>query len=299
MVPYIIKYVNICRNTIFNIRGLKYMIEIIDFISNILLNSILEESYVVIATLILLRMSNMIVFNKKIVISVLTPAVISNVLRYFFSIDMTIVFIVFVFIMVLMICLLYNQRTLKRIFAVFTCVSVACMSNAMLEIVNYKIIMLCTNINEVNFKDNIINAFVSSLPIRVVELGIIVIYLRKKKYFDEKISTNIWKTLIKDEEIGLFSLIASVFNIIWIVASVKIFILDKFLINSSLETQTSLLILMGVIVVPIIIYICLFFSVYNIHAREAYIEKLNGDLIKARENLAKNEIHRDNFNGNY
>lgn len=274
------------------------MIEIIDFFYNILLNSIMEESYVVIATLILLRMSDMIVFNKKIVISVLAPAVISNMLRYFFSVDMTIVFIVFVFIMVLTICLLYNQKTLKRIFAVFTCVSVACMSNAMLEIVNYKVIMLCTNINEVNLKDNIINAFVSSLPIRVVELGIIILYLRKKKYFDEKINTNMWKIVLKDEELGLFSLIASVFNIIWIVASVKIFVLDKFLINSSLDTQTSLLILMGVIVVPIIIYICLFFSVYNIQAREAYIERLNRDLIKARENLAKNETHRDNFNGN-
>lgn len=172
------------------------------------------------------------------------------------------------------------------------------MSNAMLEIVNYKVIMLCTNINEVNLKDNIINAFVSSLPIRVVELGIIILYLRKKKYFDEKINTNMWKIVLKDEELGLFSLIASVFNIIWIVASVKIFVLDKFLINSSLDTQTSLLILMGVIVVPIIIYICLFFSVYNIQAREAYIERLNRDLIKARENLAKNETHRDNFNGN-
>ncbi len=275
------------------------MIEIIDFISNILLNSILEESYVVIATLILLRMSNMIVFNKKIVISVLTPAVVSNMLRYFFSVDMTIIFISFVFVMVLIICLLYNQKTLKRIFAVFTFVSVACISNAMLEIVNYKVIMLCTNLNEFNLKDNIINAFVGSLPIRVVELGIIILYLRKQKYFDEKINTNIWKTLIKDEELGLFSLIASVFNIIWIVAAVKIFVLDKFLINSSLETQTTLLILMGVIVVPIIIYICLFFSVYNIQAREAYIERLNTDLIKARENLAKNEIHRDNFNGNY
>lgn len=274
------------------------MIEIIDFFYNILLNSIMEESYVVIATLILLRMSDMIVFNKKIVISVLAPAVISNMLRYFFSVDMTIVFIVFVFIMVLTICLLYSQKTLKRIFAVFTCVSVACMSNAMLEIVNYKVIMLCTNINEVNLKDNIINAFVSSLPIRVVELGIIILYLRKKKYFDEKINTNMWKIVLKDEELGLFSLIASVFNIIWIVASVKIFVLDKFLINSSLDTQTSLLILMGVIVVPIIIYICLFFSVYNIQAREAYIERLNRDLIKARENLAKNETHRDNFNGN-
>ncbi len=275
------------------------MIEIIDFFFNILLNSIMEESYVVIATLILLRMSKMIVFNKKIVISVLAPAVISNILRYFFNVDMTIVFIVFVFIMVLIICFLYNQKTLKRIFAVFTCVSVACMSNAMLEIVNYKVIMLCTNINEVNLKENVINAFVSSLPIRVVELGIIIIYLRKQKYFDEKINTNIWKIVLKDEELGLFSLIASVFNIIWIVASVKIFILDKFLINSSLDTQTSLLILMGVIVVPIIIYICLFFSVYNIQAREAYIERLNRDLIKARENLAKNETHRDNFNGNY
>ena len=275
------------------------MIEIIDFISNILLNSILEESYVVIATLILLRMSNMIVFSKKIVISVLTPAVVSNMLRYFFSVDMTIIFISFVFVMVLIICLLYNQKTLKRIFAVFTFVSVACISNAMLEIVNYKVIMLCTNLNEFNLKDNIINAFVGSLPIRVVELGIIILYLRKQKYFDEKINTNIWKTLIKDEELGLFSLIASVFNIIWIVAAVKIFVLDKFLINSSLETQTTLLILMGVIVVPIIIYICLFFSVYNIQAREAYIERLNTDLIKARENLAKNEIHRDNFNGNY
>jgi hypothetical protein len=200
--------------------------------------------------------------------------------------------------MVLVICLLYNQKTLKRIFAVFSCVSLACMSNAMLEIVNYKIIMLCTNINEVNLKENIINAFVSSLPIRVVELGIIILYLRKKKYFDEKINTNIWKIVLKDEELGLFSLIASVFNIVWIVASVKIFILDKFLINSSLDTQTSLLILMGDIVVPIIIYICLFFSVYNIQAKEAYIESLNRDLVKARENLAKNETHRDNYNGN-
>jgi hypothetical protein len=275
------------------------MNEFIDFLSNILLNSILEESYVVIATLILLRMPNMIAFNKKIVISILVPAVISNVLRYFFSIDMTIVFIVFVFIMVLIVCLLYSQKTLKRIFAVFSFVSVACMSNAMLEIINYKVIMLCTNMNEFNLKDNIVNAFVSSLPIRVVELGIIVIYLRKRKYFDEKINTNIWRTLIKDEELGLFSLIASIFNIIWIVAAVKIFVLDKFLINSSLETQTTLLILMGVIVVPIIIYICLFFSVYNIQAREAYIERLNTDLIKARENLAKNEIHRDNYKGNY
>jgi hypothetical protein len=274
------------------------MIEIIDFLLNILLNSVMEESYVIIATLILLRMSDMIVFNKKMVISVLVPAVISNMLRYFFSVDMTIVFIVFIFIMILIICLLYNQKTLKRIFAVFTCVSVACMSNAMLEIVNYKVIMLCTNINEVNLKENIINAFVSSLPIRVVELGIIILYLRKKKYFEEKINTSIWKMVLKDEELGLFSLIASVFNIIWIVASVKIFILDKFLINSSLDTQTSLLILMGVIVVPIIIYICLFFSVYNIQAREAYIESLNRDLIKARENLAKNETHRDNYNGN-
>lgn len=274
------------------------MIEIIDFFSNILLNSIMEESYVVIATLILLRMSNMIVFNKKMMISVLAPAVISNILRYFFNVDMTIVFIVFIFIMVLIICLLYNKKTLKRIFAVFTCVSVACMSNAMLEIVNYKVIMLCTNINEVNLKENVINAFVSSLPIRAVELGIIIIYLRKQKYFDEKINTSMWRIVLKDEELGLFSLIASVFNMIWIVASVKIFILDKFLINSSLKTQTSLLILMGVIVVPIMIYICFFFAVYNIQAREVYIERLNTDLIKARENLAKNETHRDNYNSN-
>lgn len=276
-----------------------YMTNIIDFLLNILLISILEESYVVVATLILLRMTNMIVFNKKLVTSILVPAVISNILRYFFNIDMTIIFIVFILTMVVIICLLYKQKTLKRIFAVFSFVSVACMINAMLEIVNFKVIMLCTSINEFNLKDNIINAFVSSLPIRVVELGIIVLYLRKRKYFDEKINTNIWKTLIKDEELALFSLIASVFNIIWIVAAVKIFVLDKFLINSSLETQTTLLILMGVIVVPIIIYICLFFSVYNIQAREAYIERLNTDLIKARENLAKNEIHRDNYKGNY
>ncbi|QNU65628.1 hypothetical protein EHE19_011920 [Ruminiclostridium herbifermentans] len=275
------------------------MTNIIDFLLNILLISILEESYVVVATLILLRMTNMIVFNKKLVTSILVPAVISNILRYFFNIDMTIIFIVFILTMVVIICLLYKQKTLKRIFAVFSFVSVACMINAMLEIVNFKVIMLCTSINEFNLKDNIINAFVSSLPIRVVELGIIVLYLRKRKYFDEKINTNIWKTLIKDEELALFSLIASVFNIIWIVAAVKIFVLDKFLINSSLETQTTLLILMGVIVVPIIIYICLFFSVYNIQAREAYIERLNTDLIKARENLAKNEIHRDNYKGNY
>ncbi len=271
-------------------------IKIVNFLLNILLNSIGEESYVVIATLILLRMSNMIAFNKKIMFSILGPAVISNILRYFFNVDIAIAFMVFLFSMVIIMCLLYHQKTLKKIFAVFTCVSAACMSNAMLEFINFRIIMLYTNVTEVSLKNNIINAFVSSLPIRVVELGLIFLYLRKKKFFDEKIDTNVWKTVSKDPELSLFALVASVFNVLWIVAAIKIFIFNKFLVNSSLNTQTVLLILMGVIVVPIIIYICLFFSVYHIQAREARIASLNRDLIKARENLAKNETQRDNYN---
>lgn len=270
------------------------MTQIVDFLLNIFLNSILEEAYVVFATLLLLRMSNMIVFNKKIVMSILVPAIISNTLRYFFSADVIVVFIIFIFTMVLTICLLYNQRTVKKVLMTFTCVSVACVSNAMLEIVNYKIIMLCTNINEIILKENIINAFVSSLPIRVVELGIIILYFKKQKDIDERIDINIWKLVLKDEGLSLFSIVASIFNILWIVASVKIFILEKLLINSKLSTHTSLLVLMGAIIVPIMIYICLFFSVYNIQSREAYIDNLNKDLIAARKNLIKNESHQLN-----
>ncbi|PYG88591.1 hypothetical protein LY28_01442 [Ruminiclostridium sufflavum DSM 19573] len=275
------------------------MYMITNYFTNLLLNSILEESYVVIATLILLGMAMHISFNIKMLASILIPAVISNFLRYFLSLDMTLIFIIFVLVMVLTICIIYNQKSLKKVFIVFTCVSAACMTNAMLEIANYKIIMLCTNITEETLKENIVNAFFSSLPIRLIEISIIIIYIKKHKYIDKKLSTSIWHSILKDKEQSMFAVIASFFNILWIVASVKVFVLDKFLINGSFNIKTSLLILMGDIIVPIMIYICFFFSVYNIMAKEAYIERLNRDLDIARKNMSKNDSHRHNKKGSY
>jgi hypothetical protein len=144
-------------------------------------------------------------------------------------------------------------------------------------------------------KEDIIYAFISILPIRVIELAIIILYVRKKKHIDKKSSTNIWQFILKNKELSLFATIASLFNILWIIASVKIFVFDKFLINSSLKIQTSMLILIGDIIVPIIIYICLFLAVYSIQTKEAYIDSLNKDLILARDNLAKNEAQRNNL----
>lgn len=267
----------------------------IDFFTNLILISILEEIFVVIATLILLRMTEKIKFDKKMVISVLVPATISNFLRYFSSLDLGFIFLIFILVMVTMICLNYNQRSLIKVFIAFSCVSVACVSNSILEIANYKIIMLCTNTTEVILKEDIIYAFMSSLPIRAIESAIIILYVRKKKHTDNKSRTNMWQFILKNKELSLFATIASLFNILWIIASVKIFVFDKFLINSSLKIQTSMLILIGDIIVPIIIYICLFLSVYNIQAKEAYIDSLNKDLILARENLSKNEVQRNNL----
>lgn len=268
---------------------------IIDSFKNLFLVSILEESFVVIATLILLRLPGKIKFDKKMVVSVLVPATISNFLRYFSSFDMTIIFLIFILVMVIVICLNYNQRSLIKVFVTFSCVSVVCVSNAILEIADYKILMLCTNTTEVILKEDIINAFMCSLPIRVIEFSIIIIYLRKKKHTDKNSSTNIWQFILNNKELSIFATIASMFNILWIIASVKIFIFDKFLINSSIKIQTSMIILIGDIIVPIIIYICLFLAVYNIQAKEAYIDSLNKDLILARKNLAKNEAQRNNL----
>lgn len=268
---------------------------IIEFFSNLILISILEESFVVILTLLLLRNPEKIRFDKKMVTSVLVPALISNFLRYFSNFDVIIIFMIFILVMVAMICLNYNQKSLLKIIITFSCVSVACVTNSILEIAEYKIIMLCTNTTEIALKEDIINAFMCSLPIRVIELAVVILCMRKQKQTDKKIRTSLWQFILKDKELSLFAIIVSVFNILWIVASVKVFVFDKFLINGSFKMQASLLILIGDIIVPAIIYICLFLSVHNIQSKEAYIDRLNEDLILARENLAKNEVHRNNL----
>ncbi len=256
-------------------------------LSNLLLNSIPEECYVVLATLVLLRMGKQIKFDFRLIVSVIFPALVSNIYRYVFNLNMSIGFIVFIFVMSSTIWFAYNQKTFKKFVMVFVCVSIACVSNALLELFEYVIIMNCSTITEITLKEHVFYAFISTIPYRILEFSIIVLYIKKQKDIDQKIRVHLYQSILNNGDQRYIAVLTTIFNLIWIAGSVKVFVIDKILINDNMKITTSLIILIGDIIVPIVTYISLFFSIYNARARELYIKSLNRDLLISRVNIAR------------
>ena len=144
------------------------MHSVINFILNTLLNSIPEEIFTICVCLVLLGLAREIKFDYKIIVSILSPAIISNALRYFFNVNSPINFILFIFSMTITLIIMYKQFTLKRVFLVFVCAVTACLSNMILEILNYSILILGVPITDLILKENVIYAFVFSLPFRFI-----------------------------------------------------------------------------------------------------------------------------------
>lgn len=272
-----------------------HMFPLSQFICNIILCSIPEESYAICLCLVLLGMANEIRLNKKLVLSIFLPAIISNALRYFINTSVLVTFTLFVFVMSITILSIYRQYTLKRMFLVFVCTVTACVSNMILEILNYGILMMCTPLTEIILKDNIYYAFISSLPFRVVELLFVVLYIKHKKFFEYKARVNLWQQLIRNKDQMYFAVVVSIFNILWVVGSVKLFIIDNILLKSNIRLAPSLFLLTGDILLPVVIFTSLLFSIYCTRARDIYIKSSNRDLLISKVNIAKYYSNKNNY----
>jgi hypothetical protein len=204
------------------------------------------------------------------------------------------VFAIFIVTMALTIAMVYKQFSVKRVFLVIACTVAASMSNAILETVNYGVLTICSSVTENILKDNVMYAFMSTIPFRFIEFGFVMLYIKKKRDIDQKVRVNLWQLILKNKGQRFFAVIVSVFNISWLAGFTKIFAIDKILINGGVKMAPSLLMLMGAVLVPIIAYIALLFSIYNARARELYVKSLNRDSLIARINIAK--YYADNRN---
>lgn len=271
------------------------MHSVINFILNTLLSSIPEETFTICVCLVLLGLANEIKFDYRIIVSILNPAVISNTLRYFFNVDSPINFIIFIFSMTLTLIIMYKQFTFKRVFLVFVCTVTACLCNMILEILNYSILILGVPINDVILKENAIYAFVFSLPFRLIELIIMALYIKHRKEIDYRVRINLTQQIIRNKEQRYFALIVSIINIFWIIGSVKIFIIDKILINFNLSFSTKLFLLVGDILTPILIFGTLMYSIYCSRARDIYLKASKRDLFTSKVNIAKYYASNQNY----
>ena len=268
---------------------------VINFILNTLLNSIPEEIFTICVCLVLLGLAREIKFDYKIIVSILSPAIISNTLRYFFNVNSPINFIIFIFSMTLTLIIMYKQFTFKKVFLVFVCSVTACLCNMILEILNYSILILGVPITDVILKENVIYAFVFSLPFRFIELIIMILYIKHRKDIDYRVRISLTQQIIRNKEQRCFALIVSIINIIWIIGSVKIFIIDKILINFNLSFSTKLFLLVGDILTPILIFGTLMFSIYCSRARDIYLKASKRDLFTSKVNIAKYYASNQNY----
>lgn len=261
---------------------------------NLLLNSIPEEIYVVLFCLVLIGIKK-IKFDWKLVTSILVPAIISNICRYILNINMSIVFIIFVMTMCLTIVLCYKKYTLKTAGLVIISTVIACVINVLLELINYGILMKCAGITELILKDSIFIAFISSLPFRLLEIGTVILYIKMRKDLEQKIRVNLWQTILKNKKQRILAIIVSIFNIFWVAASLKIFGIDKILLVKSIDISTALLIMIGDVLVPVLLYIFLVYTIYITRKNEVYLKRLNKGFIFTHANVAKYYIESGKY----
>ncbi len=271
------------------------MIPFIRLISNIVLCSIPEEFYAICLCLALVGMAKQIKLNRKLIMSIITPAILSNIIRYYLNVNAMINFTVFVLIMSTTLVLIYRLYNIKRILLIFICTVTACVSNMIFEILNYGILMMCTPLTESILKTNVLYAFLSSLPFRIIEILFIIMYIRHKKNIDYKIRINLWQQIIRNKDQRYFALIVSIFNILWVVGSIKLFIIDTVLVKSNIKLAPSLFLLIGDILLPVALFVSLIFSIYCARAREIYIRSMNRDLLISKVNIAKYYANKSKF----
>lgn len=271
------------------------MFPFITLVSNIVLCSIPEEIYTTCFCLVLLGLAKQIKFNKRLVISVLVPAIFSNVFRYYLNANAMVNFVLFVITMSVTITLIYKQFKLKRVILVLFCTVTACMSNMILEILNYGLLMKCSPINETILKENVLYAFLSSIPFRTIELLFVLLYAKHKKDIDYKVRVNLWQQIVKNKEQRYFAIIVSIFNVLWVIGSLKLFILDNILIECNVKLAPSLFLLAGDILLPLVVFASLLFSIYCARAREIYVKSVNRDLLISRVNIAKYYANKNNY----
>lgn len=104
-----------------------------------------------------------------------------------------------------------------------------------------------------------------------------------------------WQTILKNKKQRILAIIVSVFNIFWVAASLKIFGIDKLLLVKSIDVSTALLIIIGDVLVPVLLYIFLVYTIYITRKNEVYLKKLNKGLIFTHANVAKYYIESGQY----
>lgn len=266
----------------------------INLLLNLLFNSIPEETYFVLFVLVLMG-TKKIKFDWRLATSIIVPAIVSNVCRYILNVNMSMRFPIFIATMSLTIILCYRKFKLTRAGLVMISTVIASVFDIILELMNYGFLMSCTTITENLLKEDIFIAFISSLPYRLIEVGTVILYIKMQKDIDQRIRVNLWQSILNNKKHRNLSIIVSIINIIWIVVSGKIFGVDNLLVAKDIGLLTSLIIVLGDVLVPVLLYVFVVYTIYTNRRTEIELKKLSKGFVITHVNVAKHYIKAGNY----
>lgn len=243
--------------------------------SNTLLVSIPEESFLTALYLLLLKRFDALEFDKnnlkRFLAAVLIPAVLSNVIRQF-SIDGNGVLPIFVLSIYVTAILIYKMYSLKKLFAAFVSILISVVVWMVIEFtyVPYLFHLLNVTVEEVN--SSVLNNFLLSLPERIIE-SIIIWRLWVKRF--NVLKVDIVKSIISSWFLSILSIVLLGINVFILGLGGKYIIFDRYL--NSLPLSAQMFFVIETLILPIFNMVVLYAVVYTIKYKEAYNKLVEKD----------------------
>jgi hypothetical protein len=243
---------------------------------NIILVSIPEEIFLVVFTLILLnqfdylqskvdgenRLKKIDIYRISLI--VVTVAVITNILRFYFFVDASMIFIISIIMLFLLILITYKLYFLfKDILKVLLFTVISCIVILVVESLYIPIILLLLNktIEEIN--NSILLNFMVTIPGRVLEIIIIAYIITKKASF---FNNRIFRTILESKKLLLTSIIYLIFNISMLLIILELVFFDRTIAAENIFMQ-MLATVLG-LVVPVLNIFIYFSIIYHNKSKE-------------------------------
>ena len=267
---------------------------IIQALANTIFVSILEESFIVAFSLMLLKKFDALEFNKGINVkrflgAILIPAVFTNASRQF-GVQDNFVLLIGVLSVYGALVLIYKIHSPKKLLGAFISILTAIVTFMAIELSYVPLLLrlLNTTVEEVN--SSVLNNFLLSIPERTIEA--VIIWAMWKKRFNI-LKVDVVKVITNSRVLSILSIVLLGMNVFMLGLSGKYVIFDRYL--SGFPISVQMVFIVGTLILPIFNMVILYAIIYNLKYKEGYRKLFRRDNINSLVSILEESIQEGDY----